>query len=125
MRGGFVDHHAHSEVLKHFHTCPECLLQDFGGDDLSRRAIRDDAVIDAHQMRKVRGHAVEVVRGEHDGNSVFVKVGEQVENIVTRGDVDAAGGFVHEHELWAPKERSREEHALLLPAGEFADVTLG
>ena len=54
-----------------------------------------------------------------------MKVGEQVENIVTRGDVDAAGGFVHEHELRAPKERSREEHALLLPAGEFADVTLG
>ena len=87
-----------------------------------RRALGDDLAVEAHEARQVRRDAVQVVGREHDRQAVGVEVAEQVQDLVAGPHVDARRGLVEEQEVGPAEQRPGEEHALLLAAGELADV---
>ena len=81
-------------MLKHVHASTECSFQHLWGHYFTRGSITHDSVVNAHQVRQVSGHSVEVMGGENDGNTVFMQVGEKVQNVVTRRDVNTASWFI-------------------------------
>ena len=95
------------------------------GEDVVGRAFRDDAAVHADDPGQVRGHCVDFVSGHDDGHVLVVEFVEEVHDFVAGLDVDAHGGFVEEEQLWAADERSGEESALLLSAGQVTDVSFG
>jgi hypothetical protein len=74
------------------------------------------------EVGQVGRHAVEVVGGEDDREPVAVEVVEQVEHLVAGADVDAGRSARRAAAGPAPQQRPRQEHALLLPAGQLPDV---
>ncbi len=89
---------------------------------LLRRTVGHHGAVEADEPGQVGRETVDVVRGEDDRHAVPVQIGEQVEQLVTRRDVDAAGRFVEHEQVGFLRQRTGEEDPLLLPAGEFADV---
>ena len=79
----------------------------------------------ATRLRQVGRDAVQVVGGQHDRDAVLMQVGEQVQHVVPRRDVDAGRRFVQQQQLGLAQQGPGDEHALLLPAGELADVPSG
>ena len=75
-----------------------------------------------HHPREVRGDGVEFMGSEDDGDAIVVEFVEQVQHVVASLDVDPSGGFVEEQELRVAHKRPGEEHTLLLPARQRADV---
>ena len=73
-------------------------------------------------MRQVAGDAVQVVRREDDREAEVVQVVEQVEDVVAGADVDARRRLVHQQQVRIAEQCPGDEHALLLAAGELADV---
>jgi hypothetical protein len=73
----------------------------------------------------VRRHPVEVVRREQHGQAVAVQLVEQVEHLVARPHVHARRRLVHEQQLRPAQQRPGDEHALLLAAGQLADLPAG
>ena len=124
-RRDFVDDDPHAEVLENLHAGAEGALEDIGGDHLGGRAVGDDAAVHADDVGQVGGEAVEVMGGEDDRDAVLVQVGEQVQDVVPGRDIDPACRLVEEEELRLPQQGASEEHALLLAAGELADVAAG
>ena len=72
----------------------------------------------------MRRDAVQVVGGEHDRETVGVEVGEEVQHLVAGAHVDPGRGFVQQQHLRPAEQRPRDEHPLLLAAGELADVAI-
>ena len=72
----------------------------------------------------MRSDAVEVVGGQHDRNTVIVEVGEQVEHVVAGVDVHSRGRLVQEQKIGFAQQCTSDEHALLLSAGQRADVAV-
>jgi environmental stress-induced protein Ves len=97
------------------HGMAFCGEEEIEGEPLGP-GVRDGNLFVLRSTWKGHLRLLHGVRGEHDGNSVFVQVGEQVEHIVTRGDVDAAGGFVHEQYSRPRDQRSGERYELALTA---------
>ena len=54
-----------------------------------------------------------------------VEVVEQVQDLVAQAHVDARRRLVHQQQLGLAEQRARDEHALLLAAGQLADVAVG
>ncbi len=112
-------------MLQHLHASPEGPLQHVRDDDVGRGAVGDHRAVERDEVRQVCRHAVQVVRREHDGQAVAVQLVEQVQHLVTGSDVDPGRWLVHEQELGTPQQRPGDEHALLLAAGQLADVPTG
>ena len=64
------------------------------------------------------------MRRDKNRNAVAIEVDEEVEDVVARLHVDAAGWFVEEEEPRISDKRPSEENSLLLSAGEVPDVFL-
>ena len=81
-------------MLEHVHASTECSFQHFWGHYFTRGSLSHNSVVDAHQVRKVSGHSVEIMGGENDGYTVLVQVGEKVQNVVAGRDVNTASWFI-------------------------------
>ena len=89
------------------------------------RAGAEDGPVQAHELGQVGGDAVEVVRGEHDGQPVVVQVAEQVEDLVAGADVDARRRLVEQQQVGFGEQGAGEEHPLLLSTRQRTDVAAG
>ena len=87
--------------------------------------VADDLAVEADEVRQVGGDAVEVVGGEHDRQPVGVQVVEQVQDLVAGAHVDAGRRLVQQQQVGLAEQRAGDEHALLLAAGQLADVAVG
>ncbi|MDF3042397.1 MAG: hypothetical protein K0Q71_5103 [Thermomicrobiales bacterium] len=84
--------------------------------------MRDHAAVDADDPRQVRRDGIQLVGGEHHGHSLAVQLGEQVQDVVAGLDVDTGGGLVENEEVRLANQRARQEHPLLLSAGEVTNL---
>src|SRR5262249_52444766 len=113
------------EIADDAHVGAEGTGEDGGGENGGRWALGDDAGVDADDPGEVGGDGVELVGGHDDGDAVvLVEMGEEVEDVVAGFDVDAGGRFVEEEELGTTDQGAGQEGALLLTAGEVADVAV-
>ena len=117
-----IKHDRHTAVLQHVQRCAIRALQYFGNQRLAGWAVGDDFAIEAHQPWQVRRQAVEVVGGEQNRAPLAVQIAQQMQNLMPRAHIDAAGGFVQNQNVGLAKHRPGHEHALLLTAAEFANV---
>jgi hypothetical protein len=63
----------------------------------------------------------EIVRYDHDGDTVRMKIAQHVCELNLRVSVDARGRLIKDEQVRLVGERARDEHALLLPARQLAD----
>ena len=117
-----LHHDGHAAVRQHLERRSIRPLEHVGSDHLPRRAHGDHLSVEAHQRGKVRGDPVQVMRRQHDREALVVQIVYQVHHVVPRAHVHPGRGLVQQQELGAAEHRPRDEHPLLLPAGQLADV---
>jgi hypothetical protein len=71
-----VDDEWHAAVFEHLHRRAIRRFKHFARQHFAGIPICDDPTIDAHESWQVGGKAVQVVRGEKDGETRSVQVGE-------------------------------------------------
>ena len=81
--------------------------------------LHDPAVVEADLALPLFGDQG-VVGDDHEGGSVLVELGEEVEDDLLVGLVEVTGGLVGEDELGVVDEGAGHAHALLFAAGELA-----
>ena len=59
------------------------------------------------------------------GQACSVEVVEQVQHLVTGGDVDARSRLVHQDQVGPAEQGAGDEHTLLLATAQLADVAIG
>jgi hypothetical protein len=85
----------------------------------------DEAEVKQDHVIEVIGDGLEVVMDGDDGAALGAEFLEEGEDGAFGGGVDACERFVHEVEASVLCEGAREEDALLLAAGELADLAVG
>jgi hypothetical protein len=95
------------------------------GEDFLGGAGGDDAHIEEDEPIEVFRYGGEVVMDDEAGFASFVEFLEEGDDSLFGGGVDGGEGFIHEVELGVLGEGSCEEDALLLSAGELADLAVG
>ena len=60
------DHHRQPGVLEHLHAGAVGAFEHVDRQYLGRLAGADHALVEAHDVGQVSGHAVEIVGGQHD-----------------------------------------------------------
>lgn len=96
----------------------------FLGECLLGGAVGDDVEIEHEDVVEVAGSGLQVVMDDDDGLSCIAQFGEEFDNGLFGGGIDADEGFVHEIDVGVLGEGAGDEGALLLAAGEFADLAL-
>ena len=93
-------------------------------EDAPRVAVEDDlAAIHHRDARADAGDRAEVVADiDHRGAQPRRELGEQVEDMRLRGDVEPGGRLVEQQRLRLAGERHRDGDALLLAAGQLVRV---
>ena len=81
--------------------------------------------VEADQVGKMRGEAVEIMGGHQDRDATLVEFAEKVEHFVAGTDIDPRCWFVHQQQFRVAEQGAGDEHSLLLTTGELADVTVG
>src|SRR5581483_155489 len=92
------------------------------GKDLPRRADRDDALVEHRQPIAELGGLRQVVRRDDDGLALVAQRPEQVQQQCLGGRVHARERLVEQQHRAALRQRARQEDALLLAAGQLADL---
>ena len=92
--------------------------------DVIGRTIGDDVAVHANDGREVRRDRIELVRRDDHGDPIAVQLAKEMQDVVTRSDVDAGRGLIEQEELGVAHQCTGEEYTLLLSAGQSADVTL-
>ncbi len=93
-------------------------------EDLDRRSIGEHGAVQQHGAIAEFRHAAEIVRRDQHHTSLVAKRAQQLDDGVFGLDVDTGEGFVEQDHSTVLGERAGEEDALLLAAGEFADLAL-
>ena len=81
---------------------------------VARRVEVGDLVGEKRQL-------VGIVGDQDDREAGLARVAQRLDEQVARAEVEAVGGFVEEEDLRIGRQDAREEHALLLSAGEFGE----
>ena len=89
------------------------------------RAGGDQAHVQQHQPVEIVGRRFQVVVDDDHRLAPRAQLAQQVDDRALGGRIDAGERLVHEVELGVLRQRPRQEHALLLPAGELADLPVG
>ena len=112
---------AEHEVAQH---AAEGLLEVRLGEDLLGRAVGEHGALEQHGAVAELRHAAEIVgRDQHDPALVAERA-EQGDDRLLGLDVDAGEGLVEQDHAAVLRQRAGEEDALLLAAGQFADLAL-
>ena len=91
---------------------------------MARITVGNHLFVEAHQAWQVGCQTIEVVGGEQNRQSLFVQIGKQVQNLVTRAHVDTRCWFVHDQNVWLAKHCACQKDSLLLTTREFANMSV-
>jgi hypothetical protein len=111
-------------MLKNFYGCPEGPLQNGWSHYIAGSPLANYLVIHTYEVRQMCCYPVEVMGRENDSHSLFMKVCQEMQNIVARGNIYTACRFVQKKKLGLAQKCSRQKHALLLPTREFPNVPM-
>ena len=89
--------------------------QGLRGQDVLGGPLSDDAPVEADKPRQVRGHGIEVMGREKNGQPTGLQRVQQMEDVMLRFQVDPDRRFIQEEGLRVAHQRAGEEHPLLLP----------
>jgi hypothetical protein len=96
-----------------------------GFKDLVRRTVGEDLAVDHDQAVEPLARAVEVVRRHQNREPVRDEPAHEPQQRIFGRRVDAGRRLVEQQQQRLLRDRARDECALLLPAGERADVAVG
>ena len=93
-------------------------------DDGVGRSLLDDAAVvhDEGAVAKLL-HEGEVVADKENGEAGLpAQISEQLEDLLLHGDIEGAGGFVADEQLWLDGEGTGDRSALSLTAADFVGI---
>ena len=95
------------------------------GEDIATGPAGDAAHVEQGDPVEVLGHGLQVVMDDDHGLAGGAQFLEQFDDGAFGGGVHALERFVHEVDLGVLHQRAGQEGALLLAAGELADLAVG
>ena len=114
------------ERLRRAHPQVEHLRPGQRALERRRRVERQDAaVVDDRQALAEPVRLLHVVRREDEGDAALVQAAQRLPQQAPRLGIEAGGGLVEQHHLRVVHQRARDQHALLLAAGERERLGLG
>jgi hypothetical protein len=74
--------------------------EDFVGKNIMRLTLRHHAFIEADHPGQMRGHHIEVMRAEQNGDALAVDIAQQMQHLVLSLDIHAGSRLIQHQELW-------------------------
>lgn len=115
--------HRHAVMIDHEHRAVEGLSEDLLGEDLSRRAVRNQSRVDACEPGELGGDRVQVVCGHDDRCARVIELEEEAQEIASRRDVYAHRRLVEQEQARFGQQRPGQEDPLALPSREISDMS--
>ena len=111
--------------LKHRDLAAVGLGEMGGRQDIGRSADGDQPMVEQEEAIELAGGLIQVVGNDHHGDLMHAQKVEDAQDRLLRQNVQPSEQLIHQQQFGLLGQGARQEHALLLPAGQFADLAVG